>query len=485
MPFSPALHPEDHSSENTSLQLTLLCAAQRQAFLREGPPDYARRRENLNKLLELTLANEERIADAISQDFGNRSRFETALAEIFVVISGIKHASRNLKRWMKSKRVPTALYFWPGTNRIVPQPVGVVGVISPWNYPFYLSFSPVTSALAAGNRVVLKPSELTPKTSELFKEMVASVFAPNEFVVVTGGREVGEVLSRAPLDHLFFTGSTKIGREVAIAAAHNLTPVTLELGGKSPAIVSDDYLISHAAERIVIGKMINCGQTCIAPDYVLVPDRKIEEFIAAVTVLLTKFYPSVVDNPDYTSIINSHHLDRLNSHLDDARHRGVKIVEINPANESVSRETRKMPLYLVINPPDASIVMQEEIFGPILPVLSYRSTDDAISFINARPRPLALYWFGNDTRTRDKVLRQTISGGATVNDTLWHICQESLPFGGVGHSGIGSSHGIHGFKTFSKEKGVFYQGKWAGAKLFNPPFGRVANRTLTILRKIL
>jgi coniferyl-aldehyde dehydrogenase len=484
MAFSPVPRPEDHSSEDTSLQLTLLCAAQRQAFLREGPPDYARRRENLNKLLELALANEQRIADAISQDFGHRSRFETALAEIFVVISGIKHASRNLKGWMKPKRVATAFYFWPGKNRIIPQPLGVVGVISPWNYPFYLSFSPVTSALAAGNRVVLKPSELTPKTSELFKEMVASAFAPNEFAVVTGGRDVGVALSKAPLDHLFFTGSTKVGREVAIAAAHNLTPATLELGGKSPALVSDDYPISRAAERIVIGKMINCGQTCIAPDYVLVPEPKIEDFVAAVRAVITNFYPSMGENPDYTSIINSRNLERLNSYLDDARQRGVNTVEINPATESLSRETRKMPLYLVINPPQASIVMQEEIFGPILPVLGYRSIDDAIAYINAHPRPLALYYFGNDARTRDKVLRQTISGGATVNDTLWHICQESLPFGGVGNSGIGSSHGIHGFTTFSKEKGVFYQAKWAGAKLLNPPFGRVANRTLDILRKI-
>lgn len=485
MALSAVRQPEDQFSDNIGLQLTLLAAAQRQAFLREGPPDYARRRENLKKLLELTHANEERIADAISQDFGHRSRFETALAEIFVVISGIRHASRNLKRWMKPKRVPTALYFRPGRNRIITQPLGVVGIISPWNYPFYLSFSPVTSALAAGNCVVLKPSELTPRTSELFKEMVASAFAPNEFAVVTGGKEVGEALSKAPLDHLFFTGSTRGGREVAIAAAQNLTPVTLELGGKSPAIVSDDYPLARAAERIVIGKMINCGQTCIAPDYVFVPEPKLEEFVAAVRTATAKFYPSIGDNPDYSSIINQRHLDRLTGYLEDARQRGAQIIEINPENESLSRDTRKMPLHLVLNPPDGSMVMQEEIFGPVLPLLSYRSVNDAISYINAHPRPLALYWFGNNAGTCDTVLTQTISGGVTVNDTLWHICQESLPFGGVGHSGIGSSHGIHGFKTFSKEKGVFYQASWAGARLLYPPFGNLAKRTLSILRKIV
>lgn len=485
MAFSAVPHPEDRFSENSRLQLILLCAAQRQAFLREGPPDYTKRRENLHKLLELTVANEERIADAISQDFGSRSRFETALAEIFVVISGIKHASRNLKRWMKPKRVPTALYFWPGKNRIIPQPLGVVGVISPWNYPFYLSFSPVTSALAAGNRVVLKPSELTPHTSELLKELVAAAFVPNEFAVVTGGKEVGETLSNIPLDHLFFTGSTKVGRQVAISAAQNLTPVTLELGGKSPVIVSDDYPITQAAERIVIGKMVNCGQTCIAPDYALVPEARLEEFVAALRTATAKFYPSMGENPDYTSIINQRHLDRLTSYLEDARHRGANTIEINPSNEGLSRDTRKMPLYVVINPPAESIVMQEEIFGPVLPLLSYHSMDDAISYINAHPRPLALYWFGNDARTRDRVLQRTLSGGATVNDTLWHICQEGLPFGGVGHSGFGSSHGIHGFRTFSKEKGVFYQGRLAGARLFNPPFGHLARRTLTILRKIV
>jgi coniferyl-aldehyde dehydrogenase len=483
MAFSVVSQPEAQPSENIGLQLTLLCAAQRQAFLREGPPDYRKRLESLNKLLNLTLANEDRIADAISQDFGHRSHFETSLTEIFLVVAGIKHARRHLKQWMKPRRVPTRFYFWPGRSRIIPQPVGVVGIISPWNYPFYLSFSPVIAALAAGNRIVLKPSELTPRSSELFKEMVASAFPPNEFTVITGGKEVGQALSRTPLDHLFFTGSTTVGREVAIAAAHNLTPVTLELGGKSPAIVSNDYPIPRAAERIVIGKMINCGQTCIAPDYVFVPETRLQELIAAVRTATVKFYPSIERNPDYTSIINQRHSERLMGYLDQARQSAVEVLEINPANESVSQDLKKLPLYLVINPSEELKVMQEEIFGPILPILSYRSLDDAITYINSHPRPLALYWFGNDAASREQVLRQTISGGVTVNDTLWHICQENLPFGGVGHSGIGASHGIHGFKTFSKEKGVFYQAG-QGATLLYPPFGKLARRTLSILRKL-
>jgi coniferyl-aldehyde dehydrogenase len=483
MAFSAVREPEDQPSENIGLQLTLLCAAQRQAFLREGPPDYRKRIESLNKLLALTLAKEDRIADAISQDFGHRSRFETALTEIFLVVAGIKHARRSLKRWMKRRRVPTPIYLWPGKSRIITQPLGVVGIISPWNYPFYLSFSPVIAALAAGNRIVLKPSELTPRSSELFKEMVASAFAPNEFTVITGGREVGQALSCTPLDHLFFTGSTTVGREVAIAAAHNLTPVTLELGGKSPAIVSDDYPIARAAERIAVGKMINCGQTCIAPDYVFVPETGLREFVNAVRIATAKLYPSIERNPDYTSIISDRHFERLNDYLKQAKQSGAEVLEVNPANESVSRDLRKLPLYLLINPSQELKVMQEEIFGPILPVVTYSSLDHAIARINSHPRPLALYWFGNDAATRDKVLQQTISGGVTVNDTLWHICQENLPFGGVGHSGIGSSHGIHGFKTFSKEKGVFYQAG-PGASLLYPPFGKLAHRTLSILRKL-
>jgi coniferyl-aldehyde dehydrogenase len=483
MAFSAVRGPEDQRSENIGLQLTQLCAAQRQAFLREGPRDYRNRIESLNKLLALTLANEDRIADAISQDFGHRSRFETALTEIFLVVAGIKHARRNLKRWMKPRRVPTPIYLWPGKSRIITQPLGVVGIISPWNYPFYLSFSPVIAGLAAGNRIVLKPSELTPRSSELFKEMVASAFAPNEFTVITGGTEVGQALSCTPLDHLFFTGSTTVGREVAIAAAHNLTPVTLELGGKSPAIVSDDYPIARAAERIAVGKMINCGQTCIAPDYVFVPEAGLREFVNAVRTATAKLYPSIERNPDYTSIISDRHFERLNGYLKQAQQSGAEVLEVNPAKESVSRDLRKLPLYLLINPSQELKVMQEEIFGPILPVVTYSSLDAAIACINSHPRPLALYWFGNDAATRDKVLQQTISGGVTVNDTLWHICQENLPFGGVGHSGIGSSHGIHGFKTFSKEKGVFYQAG-PGASLLYPPFGKLAHRTLSILRKL-
>jgi len=484
MSFSAVRQPEIQPSAGLEFQLTLLCAAQRQAFLREGPPDYRKRLENLNKLLNLTLKNEDRIADAISQDFGHRSRFETALTEIFLVIAGIKHARRHLKQWMKPRRVATPLHFWPAKSRIIPQPLGSVGIISPWNYPFYLSFSPAIAALAAGNRIVLKPSELTPNSSELFKQMVASAFAPNEFTVITGGKEVGQALSGTPLDHLFFTGSTAVGREVAIAAAHNLTPVTLELGGKSPAILNDDYPVARAAERIVIGKMINCGQTCIAPDYVFIPEGRMQEFTAEVRNATAKFYPSIERNPDYTSIINHRHFERLMDYLAQAKQSGIEILEINPASDSISRDVKKLPLYLVVNPSEDLKVMQEEIFGPILPILSYRSLDDAIAYINAHPRPLALYWFGYDTASREKVLRQTISGGVTVNDTLWHICQENLPFGGVGHSGIGSSHGIHGFRTFSKEKGVFYQAG-PGASLLYPPFGKLARRTLNILRKLV
>jgi coniferyl-aldehyde dehydrogenase len=479
IPAAPDLLSED------ATYLKQIYELQRKSFRRDGPPLYAKRLHSLDRLLRLTEQYEARIADAISEDFGNRSRFETSVAEVLLVLAGIKHARRNLKSWMKPQRAPTAVQFWPGRNEIIPQPLGVVGVISPWNYPFYLSFSPVIAALAAGNRVILKPSEITPRTSALLQQMVASEFPPEEFTVVSGGPEVGEAVASTPFDHLFFTGSTAVGRKVAVAAARNLTPVTLELSGKSPAIISDDYSIARAAERIVFGKMLNAGQTCIAPDYVLVPEAKLQEFVAQAKLAAAKLYPTIADNPDYTSIVNGRHFQRLTDYVEEAKRSGVEVISTVPFGEVPNAGDRRMPLHLIIGPSEDLKVMHEEVFGPILPVATYRSLDEVIVYVNGRPRPLAMYWFGNNAVERDQVLQGTFAGGVTVNDTLWHICQEELPFGGVGTSGWGAYHGVHGFKTFSKEKGIFYQSRWNAGGRLNPPFGKTAQRTLKLLRKLI
>jgi coniferyl-aldehyde dehydrogenase len=473
------------ASEDAKIHLKETHELQRRSFLHDGPPSYEKRLRSLDRLLRLSEQYEARIADAISEDFGNRSRFETSVAEVLLVLAGIKHARRKLKSWMKPRRAPVAIQFWPGRNEIMPQPLGVVGIISPWNYPFYLSFSPVIAALAAGNRVILKPSEITPRTSSLLQQMVASEFPPEEFTVVTGGPEVGEAVASTPFDHLFFTGSTASGRKVALAAAQNLTPVTLELGGKSPAIISDDYSIARAAERIVFGKMLNAGQTCIAPDYVLVPEAKLPEFIAQAKSAAAKLYPKIAGNPDSTSIVNERHFQRLTDYVDESKRGGADVISIVPLAEALGAGDRRMPLRLIIGPREESRVMQEEIFGPILPVVPYRSLDEVIAYVNNRPRPLAMYWFGDSAVERDRMLQRTFAGGVTINDTLWHICQEELPFGGVGASGSGAYHGIHGFRTFSKEKGIFYQSRWNAGGRLNPPFGKTAQRTLKLLRKLI
>ncbi len=472
-------------SEDAAIHLKQIHQLQRKSFLRDGPPSYQKRLQNLNRLLLLTEHYEARIAAAISEDFGNRSRFETSVAEVLLVLAGIKHSRHNLKSWMKPRRAPTAIQFWPGRNEIMPQPLGLVGIISPWNYPFYLSFSPVVAALAAGNRVILKPSEITPRTSALLQQMVASAFSPEEFTVVTGGADVGETLASTPFDHLFFTGSTAVGRKVAVAAAQNLTPVTLELSGKSPVIISNDYSIGRAAERIVFGKMLNAGQTCIAPDYVLIPEAKALEFVEQAKLAAAKLYPTIAGNPDYTSIVNERHLQRLMDYLEEAKRSGAQVISTVPFGEVSEAGDRRMPLHLIIDPNEDLKVLQEEIFGPILPVVPYRSLDEVIAYVNGRPRPLAMYWFGNNAVERDQVLQGTFAGGVTVNDTLWHICQEELPFGGVGTSGWGAYHGVHGFKTFSKEKGIFYQSRWNAGGRLNPPFGKTAQRTLKMLRKLI
>jgi coniferyl-aldehyde dehydrogenase len=454
---------------------------QREAFLAAGAPPLDERLDDLRRLRQSIKSNANRIATLISEDFGNRSRHETLIADVWPVLAAIRHSTKHLSHWMKPSRVPVGVELSWGHARILCQPVGVVGIISPWNYPFQLALIPLMSALAAGNRVMLKPSELTPRTAEFLAEFLARLFPPEKVATVLGDATVGAAFSRLPFDHLLYTGSTAVGRLVMQAAAANLTPVTLELGGKSPCIVGEDARLPAAVDSIIYGKLLSAGQTCIAPDYVLVPERLCEEFIELAAQAVKKFYPSLKVNPDYTSIVNERHYRRIMQYLDEAKRMGARVIELNPAEELFVAGERKLPPTLVVDPDDELALMREEIFGPVLAIKTYRRMEDAIDYVNRRPRPLALYYFGTGRAGRDEILRKTVAGDVSVNNTLMHILVNDLPFGGVGASGIGAYHGEFGFQTFSHRKGVFVQSRINSTVLLRPPYGRLAKWMLKLL----
>ena len=470
-------------TDNPPASLERLLLIQRSAFEAERYPSVATRRDRLERLRRLVTQHESRFVAAIERDFGHRSAHETRLAELYIVGAEARHAIRRLSRWMKPRRVATPWHLLPASARIMHQPVGVVGIISPWNYPVQLALAPAVAAIAAGNRVMLKPSELTPATSSLLAELVSASFREDEFAVVEGDADIGQAFSALAFDHLFFTGSTAVGRKVAQAAAANLTPVTLELGGKSPAVFDATADFASSVPRLMVGKLLNAGQTCIAPDYALVPAARLDEFIAAATATVHDLYPQVSTNPDYTSIVNARHFARLTGLLDDARSKGARIMPLGEAGARTDTTPRRLVPTLVAGVTDDMAIMREEIFGPLLPIETYSTPDDAIAKINARPHPLALYWFGADRGHRERMLRQTLAGGVTVNDTLWHFAHEGLPFGGVGASGSGQYHGEHGFVTFSKAKPVYAQSRFAPTRLLYPPYGRVFERVLALLKR--
>ncbi|MGY8710234.1 coniferyl aldehyde dehydrogenase [Bradyrhizobium sp. 18BD] len=435
----------------------------------------AERLDRLARLRAVVADNEERFRQAISADFGHRSAVETTIAEAMMVYGEIRHATKHLKIWMAPQRIATALQFLPARNRLIPQPLGVVGIIAPWNYPLQLTLAPAIGALAAGNRVIIKPSELSPHFSALLKETVAARFEASELLVTGIEDEVAKAFAHLPFDHLVFTGSTRVGRLVAEAAGRNLTPVTLELGGKSPAIIDASADLEEAAERIAYGKLLNAGQTCIAPDYVLVPDNSVQSFAEKVRAQMRRMFGTDPANKDYTSVISDRHYARLESLVADAATRGARILQPAKPDDPNWKAHRKFPPTLIVGATEAMAAMQEEIFGPVLPVLGYRDPADAIAFVNRRDRPLALYWFGKDRTARDEVLSRTISGGVTVNDCLFHFAQANQPMGGVGASGTGAYHGEWGFKTFSKLKPVFYRSKFNRLADLYPPYrGKIA-----------
>ena len=444
----------------------------RQRAARDSRPglDRRERMQALESLERLLLDNAQELARVVDDDFRGRSSAETRMLEIFPSLEAVRHARRNLGGWMKPRRARTNLWFLPGRSRVLMQPLGMVGVVVPWNYPIYLAVGPLAAALAAGNRVLVKMSESAPATGALLERLVAERFSADVLAIVNGGPDVARAFVSLPFDHLLFTGSTPVGREVMRAAADNLTPVTLELGGKSPAIVGRGIAIAEAADRIVYGKCLNGGQTCIAPDYALVPEEHVAAFVEAARASITRLYPRLADNSDYTAIVSARHRQRLSGYLDEARSRGATLIEVNPAGEDFSASPKLPPTIVLGAPPDTR-PMQDEIFGPILPVVPYRTLDEAIGYVNARPRPLALYVFDHDRAAIDRVLAETVSGGVSVNETILHIAQDDLPFGGVGASGMGEYHGRAGFDTFSKKKSVFFQSRLNGVKLFRPPYG--------------
>ena len=448
-------------------ELNDLFTAQRQAYAGNPMPSAAQRQQWLKVLRDLLDTQRDKLIKAISEDFSNRSADETLFAELMPSLHNIDYASKHLKSWMKASRRKVGVAFQPASAKVVYQPLGVVGVIVPWNYPLYLAIGPLVGALAAGNRVMLKLSESTPATGQLLKELLAHIFPQDLVTVVLGEADVGIAFSRLPFDHLLFTGATSVGKHVMRAAAENLTPVTLELGGKSPAIVSHDVPLKDAAERIAFGKTLNAGQTCVAPDYVLVPEGRVNDFVEAYRQAVRGFYPTLADNPDYTAIINHRQLARLNSYVTDATNKGAQLIPIYDQDQD-----RRMSHSLLLDVSDEMLVMQDEIFGPLLPIVPYRTLDQAFAYINQRPRPLALYYFGYDKSEQNRVLHETHSGGVCLNDTLLHVAQDDMPFGGIGASGMGHYHGHEGFLTFSKAKGVLIKQRFNAAKLIYPPYGK-------------
>jgi coniferyl-aldehyde dehydrogenase len=448
----------------------------------EPAPELELRLDRLKRLRAAVTDNEARFEQAISADFGHRSAVETTIAETLVLLTEIKHAKGHLKRWMTPRPIPTMVQFWPAKNRLFPQPLGVIGIIAPWNYPLQLTLAPTIGAIAAGNRVMIKPSELTPRFAVLLKEIIAATFAPTEMVVTGVEDEIAKAFASLPFDHLVFTGSTRVGRLVAEAAGRNLIPVTLELGGKSPAIVDRSADLDEAAERITYGKLLNAGQTCIAPDYALVPEDHLQDFAGKMQDHIRRMFGTDPANKDYTSIISDRHYARLEALLADATAKGASIMQSAKADEAAWKGKRKFPPTILTGVTPDMAIMQEEIFGPVLPIMSYRDPAEPIAFINNHDRPLALYWFGKDEAARDAVLSRTVSGGVTVNDCLFHITQVNQPFGGVGPSGSGAYHGQWGFDAFSKLKPVFYRSPFNRLADLYPPYGAKLARLEKLLR---
>jgi coniferyl-aldehyde dehydrogenase len=454
-------------TNSTITEMKKVLDLQKQLHIQEGPPSVQLRKDRLDRCVSMVKKYQNPIILALQEDFGNRDPVMSVATEVLSAIGPLEHAKKNLSRWMKPEKrraeiapLGPLLSLMGARARIEYQPMGTVGCISPWNFPVNLVLAPMGGILAAGNRVMVKPSEITPSTSAVMKSMFEEYFDQVEIAVFTGDAEVGAAFSSLPFDHMLFTGGTAIAKHVMKAASENLVPITLELGGKSPVIIGKDSDVGRAAIRVMQGKTMNAGQICLAPDYALVPKEKVSEFVEKSVNAVSAMYPSLKDNDDYTSIINEKHFNRIQDYLKDAKDKGAEIVEINPSEEDFSQQPHyKIPPTLVLNPTEDMKLMQEEIFGPVLPIKSYEKIEDTVDYINTKNRPLGLYYFGDNKKEQDYVLKHTTSGGVTVNDVISHITQENLPFGGVGPSGMGSYHGYDGFKEFSHAKSIYKQTK--------------------------
>lgn len=467
---------DQHSSINqTNIHdVSRLLEKQKSAFLLNPFPSETLRKQQLLALKTALLKHKDKLVKAVSADFGNRSIDESLLADIMPTVMSIDHAIKHLRDWMKPEKRKVAMLFQPATNRIMFQPLGVIGIMSPWNYPIFLSLGPLVAAIAAGNRAIIKPSEFTPYANRVINEILQEAFSADEVSMVEGGAELAAGFSGLPFDHLLFTGSTNVGKLVMASAAKNLTPVTLELGGKSPAIVASDVSADFAVERMLYGKCLNAGQTCVAPDYVLCPENMQEALIESFKKQFKQLYPDV-NCGDYTSVINDGQYERLQSWLKDATDKGASIISLSDKSQSLPRS---MPLQLLLNSDSSMTIMQQEIFGPVLPIITYKTPGEAIDFINAKPRPLALYLFTKDKQLESQVLEQTHAGGVCINDTVNHVAQEDLPFGGIGPSGMGKYHAKEGFLTFSASKSILKRGRFYSAKTAFPPYGKLIHKLI-------
>jgi coniferyl-aldehyde dehydrogenase len=452
---------------------------QRDAYARDPYPSYEQRIENLRKLDRLLVDNASAIAEAIMADFGHRAYEETMAAEVFTSLDGLRDVTKKLRKWMAPQKRDTSILFATGKNRVIPMPKGVVGIISPWNYPLFLTISPLTSVLAAGNRAMIKMASNSQNLCRLLAAKFRDVF-PEDLVAVLPGVRAQD-FSSLPFDHLVFTGSADAGRTVMRAAAENLTPVTLELGGKSPTIICDDFSVDEAASRILYSKFLNAGQTCLAPDYVMVPEAKRDAFVAAAQRIMPTRYPDP-SSSQYTSVIDDKSYKRLRATLEDARAKGAEIVPLVPG-ATFDDNLRKIPPHMILGVTDDMLVMQNEIFGPLLPVKTYRALDEVIDYVNSKDRPLGFYVFTHDKSTEDKLLYSTISGGVTINNCMLHVAQHDLPFGGIGASGMGQYHGHEGFLEFSKLRPVFTAPKLPILDQFYPPYTGKHRKLLNFLIK--
>ncbi len=476
-------------SPDLKVKMREILRIQRESYLNEGFVNANTRIDRINRAIDVLVRFSNKISDALDSDFGCRPRQITMLSDVLGSVASLKHARKHVKLWMKSEKRSTAfpLNILGGRSRIEYQPKGVVGLVAPWNFPVSMVFQPMSGIFAAGNRIMIKPSEYTPETSSVIEEMIKDSFSEEEAFTICGGAEVGQAFSSLPFDHMIFTGATNIARHVMASAAQNLVPVTLELGGKSPVVISRSAKLKMSLERILLGKTLNAGQICLAPDYLMVPEENLDEIIALAKNIVPSMYPNISDNPQYTAIVNDRHFKRLSGYLDEAKERGLELISLHPSGygSPENMNSRKIPPVLIPNPLEDIAIMQEELFGPILPIKTYQNFEECISYINSKPRPLAVYYFGRDSSEENQMVSRTTSGGVCVNDVVMQVAQEDLPFGGIGASGMGSYHGLEGFKTFSHTKSIYRQTKINFAKLggLMPPYGASTEKSIKMQLK--